>query len=398
MCCLPLLHSRRVRFTLYCITNSKHRIVDDAIQGLESIDLNHLRRLVKPEYLPVYLQKNEDKEQSGSLGNNAVDSPRSTDVEVASPLTECNGQSPILHFLACATSVVSRENLQSLLFSTLPCSVNGLRPCIRVIEVPSTPPTSHDQAEQFSQQYWPTVYKGGNSFGPHPSIFAHATEEIQHDAKDHMVLAMHAGLATSFEAKGEPIGAVIVDRSYSKGPIIVVVAGDARWNNVTKPQERASGNVMAHAVMRAIGMVAKRRLALTNALQAPAMDGEQLNSFSDEPLTPLERDIYSRDVLAPGGYLCLDLELYLTHEPCVMCSMAILHSRFGKVVFGQRLPRTGGLTANIAGSHDSSTGDPSSRPSYSLWWYPKSIWKLLAWEWAEKDPPQASLSEQDIQA
>ena len=42
-----------------------------------------------------------------------------------------------------------------------------------------------------------------------------------------------------------------------------------------------------------------------------------------------------------GNYRLEDCTLYVTLEPCVMCSGAIMHARIGRVVFGASDPKTG---------------------------------------------------------
>ncbi len=50
-----------------------------------------------------------------------------------------------------------------------------------------------------------------------------------------------------------------------------------------------------------------------------------------------------------GNYRLPGCELFVTLEPCVMCSGAIIHARIARVVFGARDPKTGacGSVANL---------------------------------------------------
>ena len=313
----------------------------------------------------------------------------------------------VLYFLICTTSSILDEDIPRLLRSIRSCFPNSPQFQLQTIQVPIHPPTSGEQAKAWSQRYWPTIFKNNNPFGPHASIIMRAEFEMRGDAPHWMDLARQAGQDMLEGLRGEPIGVAVVNRHGEQGPSAVVVAGDARWNEFEEAARSGSGNVMAHGVMRAISLVARKRRALVGDNEASENDTLSSRFFADGPLTRLESEMLARPSIARGGYLCLGLEIYTTHEPCVMCSMAILHSRFGRIVFGQHLPRTGGLAAELlppftapSGNDDDYNDEHRSAPSqyYGLFWRPELNWKLPAWQWIDDPCPWPTLSSVDAHA
>ena len=357
---------------------------------------------MKPEHLPYSLTRLDQSltcaknDKSSELGSDASVLDNALELSsTAAPLDSAH--QPVLHLLICAASILPLHHvLQSL--SLLDVFKNSDRgPQIRTIPIPLLPPTSEEQAQSWSEQYWPTVYKRNNPFGPHPSIIFRTEQEIRSTVGRWLGLARCTGNESSEAMRGEPVGAVIVDRNAVTGAIPVVAAGDARWTNSGQAALDGGGNVMAHAVMRAIGLVARKRRVLLGSEYGSANQLDSPNILADNPLSDIENKIYSISNLAPGGYLCLDLELYVSHEPCVMCSMAILHSRFGKVIYGKRLPRTGGISADMDSEVDNSETARLGL-GYGLFWRPELNWKCLAWQWVDDDSPSKELSDANTHA
>ncbi len=218
-------------------------------------------------------------------------------------------------------------------------------------------------------------------------MVSRSTEEISTDAAIWMTLAYQVAAKGKAAGYGEAMGACIIQRT-PEGTRLVALAADARWRKQDKTHDNTgTGNPMAHAVLRAISMVAQKLVRAerrkTDARNRPVLEFE---TFQDKPLLEEEGKVFAMDHPSPDGYLCHGLELYLTHEPCVMCSMAILHSRMGKVAFAHRMPLTGGL-----GAEDRATPGQDHLDKFGggrglgLFWRRELNWSLLAWEWEPTD-------------
>ncbi|CAG8882989.1 unnamed protein product [Penicillium egyptiacum] len=97
-----------------------------------------------------------------------------------------------------------------------------------------------------------------------------------------------------------------------------------------------------------------------------------------------------------GGYLCTDLDVYLSHEPCLCCSMGMLLSRFRSVIFPRRgRLESGGLSSEPvvgpvpdelepAAEADASAFDgQDERGYYGLHWRKELNWRALGFEFVE---------------
>lgn len=105
-----------------------------------------------------------------------------------------------------------------------------------------------------------------------------------------------------------------------------------------------------------------------------------------------------------GGYLCTDLDIYVSHEPCLCCSMGMLLSRFRAVIFPRagRMP-SGGIASEpvvepTPVNYDYSWGvegkieeEPQEtektddRLYYGLHWRKELNWRALGFEFVENE-------------
>lgn len=420
---LPSKHAEGI--LKYLVSCSVHeydliwaRVIKDEIPGQDSIDLQHLRRFAKPKYLPDHVLGKRDLAKAmyavprawESIPSTVMQAPGSTAWEYSTPASgkaRSSGARPAtLHLLVCPTRVISLRDLFDVLKEFPPFCSNAeswAYPLeLKEITVPLLAPTSPKQANDWSKEYWPTFYRKTNPFGAHPSSIKKAEEELQAPSEDNLgvdeafELARKAGEENRRKGIGTGTGCVVVERVDGKTQIIAV-AGDARWAprvpNIPEPDPKSSrqGNMMGHAVMRAVGMIGRKRLRVATMAIAKSAAKAESNFhkgglavdpaardafFADLPITELERVYFEKDNLKPDGYLCLKLEVFLTHEPCIMCSMGLVHSRVGRVIFKTRMPETGGLTAEMNSNDSGPVG-----LGYGMCWRKELNWQFMCWEY-----------------
>ena len=198
-----------------------------------------------------------------------------------------------------------------------------------------------------------------------------------------MRLAQFAADEVSQSGIGRRCGAVAVDSATGR---VVAIAGDGRWLNDPTSVHVDEGRPEHHALLRVIAMVAARERRARGMSDTRPLSGMEEAAV---PLTAVEKQYlqmgesnfpqgYPPSSTSPTdqdgeqlGYLCADLDIYLTHEPCVMCSMAMVHSRFRACIFGRRMNGTGALCADTT---DSAIG-------YGLCWRKELNWRVITFEY-----------------
>jgi tRNA-specific adenosine deaminase 3 len=287
-------------------------------------------------------------------------------------------------------------------------------PKILSTHIPLHPPISAEQAATWSQNYWPCTYNpASQTIQNAPPLQLLRTVQVELDT-DYLDDCMQLAELVAQECKrlniARQVGAVVVDPVRQE---VVAVAGDARrWTPGLEQKGcdywgSSDGRPEHHALMRAIAMVADKELerrrsgegtkshtsAATNNLGGrPLTDTEKfyfapsttqdVSRLSNHDIVPLPR---KQSSFRPETYLCSGLDVYLTHEPCVCCAMAMIHSRFRACVFGKRMPGTGGLCAEKA---DGGLG-------YGLFWRRELNWRVMTFEYSGDWKGEDSKEEDD---
>ncbi|CAK7909355.1 tRNA-specific adenosine deaminase subunit Tad3p [[Candida] anglica] len=194
-------------------------------------------------------------------------------------------------------------------------------------QVPVGLPDTKELAQEWSAKYWPVSWKGN----PNHQFLKTARFNVGHEQK-------------------------IVDRLVSlyrehQRPVTIIAREEGATNTsgphtiLAEAVDRSEEHPLSHATMEAIAQVA---------------DAERGRRSADSP--------ESNDNPETNAYLCHDLLVYTTHEPCTMCCMGLVHSRIRRVVFMKEMPKHGALASN----HQLGDMDGLN-------------WKYDTWQWIRKE-------------
>jgi tRNA-specific adenosine deaminase 3 len=121
----------------------------------------------------------------------------------------------------------------------------------------------------------------------------------------------------------------------SDGTTVLQKGCDGRAFRVAPDYETVSLDGLEHCVMAAIRCVAEQQKAANDALE-----NDTYSVGDKRPASSQERK--------EMPYLCTNMSLFLTHEPCMMCTMAVLHARFKRVFYLHPNLNAGGLGGRYA--------------------------------------------------
>ncbi|GIY36755.1 probable inactive tRNA-specific adenosine deaminase-like protein 3 [Caerostris extrusa] len=185
-------------------------------------------------------------------------------------------------------------------------NTNGLMDTVTICDVPKYPVLTHCQYKE-AKEYWPVQFR---------------------EDKRYNKIVEFIKLSLNIAQFGDvEVGCIIVDPATSK---VIAAAHDQR-----------DSHPIQHAVMVAVDLVARSQgggswdIKSKHAHHKP-FSKEEMDSKIDK-IKKLNPDKDAKKMCLP--YLCTGYDAYISREPCIMCSMALVHSRIRRVFYNHKSSR-----------------------------------------------------------
>ena len=219
------------------------------------------------------------------------------------------------------------------------------------VEVPASAPSTKDEWDE-ANEMWPVSLVVANPHEVMPVPAATAEEEA------YAVRWMTAAVKAAAEA---------TTTSTTIGNCAIIV-DPASGEEIARAVDESEMHPLRHAALAAVDYAAKRDVATypeTVGVQAQIDErraeklarGVAVVADDDEDnvndVKKRKRDAGTNGAtvteLMGRPYLCTGYDAFLAREPCVMCAMALVHSRLKRVFFAAPNAETGALSGDKAG-------------------------------------------------
>lgn len=263
------------------------------------------------EFLDAYAAPITDKRQTSRLVRDLSVVHPLADLQHIKRVRACKAKSSphALEVILClVTDVPVTSPALSDLLSSEDFNSEGLGEPF-LVRIPARAPLTRPQFERASL-HWPTSFHEDKrlTLSLKGQLF---TSSQKAKIQEYMTTAVEAARSGRQEGM-DAVGAVIVDPT--SGQIVAV------GHDLTRDHP------LHHAVMVCIDLVAWAQ-------------GGGVYSYEKHPAcryTASDPQLCTGQSVQP--YICTGYELYLTREPCIMCAMALVHSRISRVFYGAASP------------------------------------------------------------
>ncbi|KAG2225301.1 hypothetical protein INT45_005545 [Circinella minor] len=277
----------------------------------EILSDEHTRTL---ETVNVYVTKVEPKQTKHVLGFVQKHLPPLQNLEHCRRVqrTTLPDSSFELTLILCQETSMSKEGIMKRV------TEHGLDQLIQIktVPVPRYPPLNRTQFEAW-KHLWPIIFREDTRQDP-----KFRQSDISAIEKNlHQVAALGSGSAY----------ARIVDPTDNR---VIAEGGDTR---------HTSHHPLHHAVMNCIDAVAAIEKQ-HRGNEAGSRPKRKVEEITEGPVEGGQ---------TKTAYLCTGYDMYITHEPCAMCAMALVHSRIGRVFYN--IPTRTGCLGTLYKIHSHSS-------------------------------------------